>query len=49
MLIVRDGVAGFIVLDAAWLFAAGLNPAGLMVAGLLLPAATAVYAFKRDA
>jgi 4-hydroxybenzoate polyprenyltransferase len=49
MLIVRDGVAGFIVLDAAWLFAAGLNPAGLMVAGLLLPAATAVYAFKKVA
>ncbi len=47
MLLVRDGIGGIILLDAATLFSAGLVPQGLAVAGLVVPAALAVAGFKR--
>lgn len=47
MLLVRDGVAGIIVLDATLLLAAGLTVPGIVVAGLVLPAALLVAVFKR--
>ncbi len=47
MLLVRDGVAGFILLDATWLAAAGRLLPAAAVAALLLPAALSVAWFKK--
>jgi 4-hydroxybenzoate polyprenyltransferase len=47
MLLVRDGVAGIILLDSMILLGAGLPRQGLWIAALLLPAAAAVAIFKR--
>jgi 4-hydroxybenzoate polyprenyltransferase len=47
MLLVRDGVAGFILLDATQLAARGLLVQAAGVAALLVPAALSVAGFKR--
>ncbi len=47
MLLVRDGVAGIIVVDATMLLSSGLLVPGLCVAALLVPAAACVALFKR--
>jgi 4-hydroxybenzoate polyprenyltransferase len=47
MLVVRDGVAGIILLDASMVMSSGSMAWGLAVAGLLLPAAALVAVFKR--
>jgi len=47
MLLVRDGVAGFILLDATWLAAAGRLVPAAAIAGLLIPAALSVAWFKK--
>jgi 4-hydroxybenzoate polyprenyltransferase len=47
MLLVRDGVAGFILLDATQLAATGMLPAAAGIAALLVPAALSVAVFKK--
>ncbi len=47
MLLVRDGVAGIILLDASMVLSCGLLVPGLAVAALILPAALGVWGFKR--
>jgi 4-hydroxybenzoate polyprenyltransferase len=47
MLLVRDGVAGIIVVHAARLFADRLNPEGFSVLALLIPAILLVAWFKK--
>jgi 4-hydroxybenzoate polyprenyltransferase len=47
MLLVRDGVGGIILLNAALLAAAGAGALSLGVAALVLPAALSVKVFKR--
>ena len=47
MMIVRDGVAGIIILDAAILCAAGFVDQGIVVAALIFPAALFVGLFKK--
>jgi 4-hydroxybenzoate polyprenyltransferase len=47
MLLVRDGVAGIILLDAALISSDRGTPFGLMLAALLAPAAISVALFKR--
>jgi len=46
-LLVRDGVAGIIVLDASMLLSCGLLVPGLAVGALLVPAALGVWGFKK--
>ena len=46
-LLVRDGVAGIIVLDASMVLACGHTGPGLAVAALLIPAVLAVWGFKK--
>ena len=47
MLLVRDGVAGFILLDATWLSAAGRLVPAAAITALLIPAALSVAWFKK--
>ena len=49
MMIVRDGVAGIIILDAAILCAAGFVEQGIVIAALVFPAALFVALFKKFA
>lgn len=46
-LLVRDGVAGIILLDASMVLSCGHLGAGLAVAALLVPAAIGVWGFKK--
>jgi hypothetical protein len=46
-LLVRDGVAGIILLDASMVMSCGLLVPGLAVAALLVPAALGVWGFKK--
>ena len=49
MMIVRDGVAGIIILDAAILCSEGLIEQGLVIAVLIIPALLFIAAFKKFA
>ena len=47
MMLIRDGVAGFILLDATQLAAMGKEIAAVGIAALLLPAALSIALFKK--
>ncbi len=47
MLLVRDGVAGIILLDASMVLSCGYIAPGLAVAALLVPAGLGVWGFKK--
>ena len=47
MLLVRDGVAGFILLDSSIVLATGALVPGVAIAALLIPAILCLSIFKR--